>query len=224
MQLDSVRELKAAVKKSVVGSLMQPKAMARALALPAGPIDTTHRTLALGIARKGPDNYQLAVRLQRPELQNSPELDAIRRQSKGEVDIRYIGRLSKFADAGLPWYRKRARPLRIGVSIGDYKVTAGTLGCFVTSRADGAALILSNNHVLANENDAKAGDAILQPGTYDDGKRPADVVGKLANFVKLKAVGSNLVDCAVASIKKTIRQNAGEVGSFGKLAGLGPVF
>src|SRR5882724_8971435 len=97
MQLDSVRELKAAVNKSVVTSLMQPKAMARTLALAAGPLDTTHRTIALGIARKSKDDYRLAVRLQRPELQNSSQVDAIRKQAKGEVDIRYIGRVTKFA-------------------------------------------------------------------------------------------------------------------------------
>lgn len=241
MQLDSVRELKAALQKSVVAPLMEPKAMRRTLALAAGPVDSTHRTLALGIARNGTNDFQLAVRIQRPELQNSAQLDAIRSQANGEVDVRYIGRLIKRArrivtrTAGraalvvapavaVPWYQERCRPLRIGASIGHYKITAGTLGCFVKSRADATVMILSNNHVLANENNAKSGDDILQPGQYDGGKRPRDVIGKLADFVKLKAIGANTVDCAVCSIKKTIKCDYQNVGDWGALAGLGPAF
>jgi hypothetical protein len=65
----------------------------------------------------------------------------------------------------------RHRPAPGGVSIGHYRITAGTLGCLVT-RA-GATLILSNNHVLANSNKAKRGDPILQPGPIDGGDRRA---------------------------------------------------
>ena len=74
--------------------------------------------------------------------------------------------------AALPWYQKMTRPLRIGASIGHFKITAGTLGAFVRSRDDGSVLILSNNHVLANENKAKKGDHILQPGDFDGGQDP----------------------------------------------------
>jgi hypothetical protein len=51
----------------------------------------------------------------------------------------------------------------IGVSIGNEgEWSSGTLGCRVK---DGSAVyILSNNHVLANSNEAEPGDAILQPG------------------------------------------------------------
>jgi len=49
----------------------------------------------------------------------------------------------------------RVRPAPGGVSIGHYRITAGTLGVVV--RRAGVRLILSNNHVLANSNDAKAG-------------------------------------------------------------------
>src|SRR5450755_502852 len=48
-----------------------------------------------------------------------------------------------------------------GVSIGHYKVTAGTFGALVTDKSTGEKLILSNNHVLANSNDSVIGDAIL---------------------------------------------------------------
>jgi len=69
-----------------------------------------------------------------------------------------------------------------GVSLGHVNVTAGTFGCLV--RRGGELLILSNNHVLANVNLAKVGDAIIQPGRYDGG-RPEDKVAELLEFVPL---------------------------------------
>ncbi len=64
----------------------------------------------------------------------------------------------------------RWRPAPAGVSLGHYRITAGTFGCLVRDRASGAPLMLSNNHVLANSNDATVGDAILQPGPADGGR------------------------------------------------------
>lgn len=76
----------------------------------------------------------------------------------------------------------RWRPAPGGVSIGHYKVTAGTFGCVVRDRTAGERLILSNNHVLANSNDAAVGDAILQPGAADGGQTSSDVIGHLERF------------------------------------------
>jgi hypothetical protein len=104
--------------------------------------------------------------------------------------------------------------LRIGGSIGHFKITAGTLGCLVTR--DGVDdLILSNNHVLANENQGKKGDHIIQPGDFDGGKNPADKVGELAGFVRLKK--KNEVDCATASLV------GGTEYFFNHLETLGPI-
>ncbi|MBI4589924.1 MAG: hypothetical protein HY725_13900 [Candidatus Rokubacteria bacterium] len=224
MQLDSVRELKAALAKSVLAPLAQSATTRRMLNVAAQPVSAvagTHRTIALGVFKTGKQDYELAVRLQRRAMENSPQLDAIHRQAKGELDVRYIGRVVKRA---LPWHQKRNRPLRIGSSIGHYRVTAGTLGCFVRSGADGAVLILSNNHVLADENRGKIGDPIIQPGIYDHGRNPADAVGRLTNFVKLKRTGANRVDCAVASMDAEVKYNYSKLASLGKLAGLGDAF
>jgi hypothetical protein len=81
---------------------------------------------------------------------------------------------------------ERWRPAPGGVSVGHYQVTAGTLGAVVRARADGARLILSNNHVLANSNAAQVGDAILQPGAVDGGREPADVIARLERFVPIQ--------------------------------------
>jgi len=80
--------------------------------------------------------------------------------------------------------RKRWRPAPGGVSLGHYRVTAGTLGATVEDIETGERLILSNNHVIALSNDAQVGDPILQPGPADGGSG-ADEVGKLARFIPI---------------------------------------
>ena len=51
---------------------------------------------------------------------------------------------------------------------------------------------------LANGNDAKFADPILQPGPTDGGVNPADQVGVLDRFVRLDFTAANFVDCATA--------------------------
>ena len=80
----------------------------------------------------------------------------------------------------------RWRPAPGGVSIGHYRITAGTFGCVVQDRASGARLILSNNHVLANSNDASPGDAITQPGPVDGGQLERDTIGHLERFCPIQ--------------------------------------
>jgi hypothetical protein len=49
--------------------------------------------------------------------------------------------------------------------------------------------IASNNHVLANSNAGAIGDPILQPGSYDGGKNPDDVIGNLERYVEISFEG-----------------------------------
>jgi len=101
------------------------------------------------------------------------------------------------------WFDPRAkhRPPMPGISIGHHNVTAGTFGCVVED-AYGNWRILSNNHVLANSNEAAEGDAILQPGSADGGTAE-DQVGVLGRFVPITFAGG-IVDppnggtCAIA--------------------------
>lgn len=100
----------------------------------------------------------------------------------------------------------RIRPARPGFSVGHFKITAGTIGAgaYDLSPVPGMPpryYILSNNHVLANSNNANLGDPILQPGPFDGGTAPADVIGRLARFVPIKFDGTcNYVDAAVAEV------------------------
>lgn len=85
---------------------------------------------------------------------------------------------------------QRLRPSPGGVSIGHYKVTAGTLGGVVKDMSTGERFILSNNHVLANSSSgtdgrAQKGDPVLQPGSYDGGKPESDTIARLERFIPI---------------------------------------
>jgi hypothetical protein len=97
-----------------------------------------------------------------------------------------------------------------GVSLGHINVTAGTFGCLV-QRA-GQLFILSNNHVLANVNQAQRGDPILQPGRHDGGT-PQDQVATLADYIPLD-FGGGAPTCNLAgAVEKALNVLAELVGS-----------
>lgn len=97
-------------------------------------------------------------------------------------------------------HRFRIRPAPGGVSVAHYKVTAGTIGCLARGRTaprNARLLMLSNNHVIANQNNAVFGDCICQPGPLDGGKCPQDQIAILERFVPINfSGGTNYVDCA----------------------------
>lgn len=97
--------------------------------------------------------------------------------------------------------KRKFRPAPGGVSIGHVNITAGTLGCYV--QKNGVNYVLSNNHVLANSNDASRGDSILQPGPADGGRFPEDRFAELTDFVKINFSGGGGVpdpsDCKIAN-------------------------
>lgn len=91
----------------------------------------------------------------------------------------------------------RERPVPNGFSIGHPDITAGTMGAIVRD-ADDVCYALSNNHVLANSNDASIGDSALQPGPFDGGSDPADAIGTLADFEQISFNSNNQMDAAIA--------------------------
>jgi hypothetical protein len=219
MHIDSARELKALCLKQQVMPIMARAAAASDLGLSAravAEVDEVQRTMALGIIPKGKNSYQIGVRVQTRALESGSQVEAIRKQAKGEVEVRYIGRIIKRA---VPWYRSRQQPLLIGTSIGHFSITAGTLGCFVTNSDKKTARILSNNHVLAAENDGRDGDAILQPGSHDEGQQGRDTVGTLDRFVRLNRNGSNHVDAALATIQDGIQFEKALLKDLGQISG-----
>jgi hypothetical protein len=222
MRLESAQGL----KRQLLRDVIVPFTATEAFAVGARPLDTVprvHRSIAIGVAPHNGE-FRIAVRVQRPSLLGSPIVERLTREASGEVDVQLIGRIDKrpaarrvnsrrpsraTAQATLPWYQLDARPLQIGASIGHIKITAGTTGAFV--RRGTAVHVLSNNHVLANEDQAKTNDWILQRAPYDGGKQPAQRVARLKRWVRLKQTGTNFIDCAIAAIQPKIDYDAGRL-------------
>lgn len=129
-----------------------------------------------------------------------------------------LGGLGQFEPQQL---KRRMRPARSGVSIGNVRVTAGTLGSVVYDFLPGASVdppgpglgtparfyVLSNNHVLADCNRAQPGSSILQPGAYDGGTDPDDRLATLDRFIPIQFAPqipverhNNVVDCALGAV------------------------
>jgi hypothetical protein len=98
----------------------------------------------------------------------------------------------------------------------------GTLGALVQDAA-GNQYILSNNHVLAESDQARTGDTIIQPGLMDGACRPLSdpdstvhPIGALKVYVPIASHQTN-VDAALASV------NPGTVNTKGDILELGPL-
>ncbi len=129
--------------------------------------------------------------------------DLIPKQINGiHTDVVQVGKVYAFQNP-----KNRYRPAMPGVSIGHYAITAGTFGAVVRDTSTNKRLILSNNHVLANSNNAGKGDSILQPGRADGGKDPQDRIADLERFVKIKWKGGGDDDddkCPIAAFFESL--------------------
>lgn len=117
------------------------------------------------------------------------------------VDVEETGLFRRFAPA-MPNPKTKIRPAQPGCSVG-YKdpnnqiVMAGTFGAVVKNKTE--RYILSNNHVLADENRLPVGAPIFQPGLLDGGNATTDQIAALTRFIALSAAG-NKVDGAIAKV------------------------
>ncbi|MGH7573477.1 MAG: hypothetical protein ACREMK_16790, partial [Gemmatimonadota bacterium] len=107
------------------------------------------------------------------------------------------------------------RPVPIGVSTGHPEITAGTIGARVERGT--SVYALSNNHVYADANQASIRDVVLQPGAFDGGEAPRDVIGTLADFVPIVFTTSanNRVDAAIAETSTSELGNATPSNGYG---------
>jgi hypothetical protein len=140
-----------------------------------------------------------------------------------QTDILAIGQPvaggGAYTGPGSQTLAERSRPAEGGYSVGHVDITAGTIGTCVYDIQPGGSTnppshglgippryyILSNNHVLANSNNANLGDLILQPGPFDGGTDPDNGIARLSRFVPITffppvplPFHRNLVDAAIA--------------------------
>ena len=105
----------------------------------------------------------------------------------------------------------RYRPVEAGSSIGpEASVSAGTLGGWACDNTDDTIVLLSNNHVISNLDTLPALRRIVQPGRFDGGVLPGDVIGALKRHNPVNTVANpppagtviptSVVDAAIGSI------------------------
>lgn len=102
-------------------------------------------------------------------------------------------------------------PLIGGISCGNPRVTAGTLGAIVYDRQRCKPMILSNWHVLAGASAAAIGEDILQPGRVDGG---TEVV---ASLTRMKL--DSRMDAAVATLNNA-RNSSRDILGLGTVSGI----
>ncbi|MGA8044398.1 MAG: hypothetical protein WCA37_16500 [Terracidiphilus sp.] len=96
---------------------------------------------------------------------------------------------------------------------------SGTLGALIQDN-NGRQFLLSNNHILARSDRARAGDAIVQPGLIDNnctpnGDGPGTVpVGSLTEWLPLRSATTN-VDAAIAQVASHTVDPTGSILEFG---------
>jgi hypothetical protein len=90
---------------------------------------------------------------------------------------------------------------------------SGTLGSLVT--AGGNLYILSNNHILARQDQASPGEDISQPGLVDSSCQPATIV---ANFTTAAHLGTTNVDAAIAQLNDSLMDASGFIEGIGTIS------
>jgi hypothetical protein len=144
--------------------------------------------------------------------------------------------------------QKRFQVLRSGIGITNphrsypKNLSVGTLGFFVRDD-NGRTYLVSNNHVIADENNAKKGDAVVQPGTLGLTSSELSLMNSLAKltaqlkiaevsaWVDLKfrstsGIPFNDVDCAAAELASGGRDvsEIARAGLGGNLTGVAAPF
>jgi hypothetical protein len=208
-------------RKKAAQSADSPITAARALVRAVSPVPADN-VMGVGVGEKissgrhtGVWAVKFFVRLKYPEAQ----LESKHRLPKSinglPVDVEETGLFRPFAapakQPATPNPRTKIRPAQPGCSVGFQDPThqftmAGTFGALVSDKT--GSYILSNNHVLADENQLPPGSAIFQPGLLDNGNASTDQIAELTRAVTLQVNVPNQVDCAIAKpLKPSLATN-----------------
>jgi len=130
--------------------------------------------------------------------------DIIPREIDGvPTDIVEIGEMTAL-DVNPLAHAARVRPLAAGVSIGNWAITAGTLGWFFRD-GRGREMLGSNAHVLADDplSQSSGETRIVQPGRADGGIIPDDVVGTYHWHQPLAGSGCTISNAVAGLLNRT---------------------
>ena len=149
------------------------------------------------------------------------KIDSKYLSSNNRVPTKYMGIKTDVIETGEFSFENedetilKLRPLEGGcsVSVSDKK-NMGTISCIVKKVNDLEGkheidyFILSNNHVIAGNNQYPIGSNIIQPSKLRGGLFPSDEIGHLFNFIPIKFIEGedepvNYVDCAIGKINNT---------------------
>ncbi len=216
MRLESVLSLKQELKSELTTTAnavptvftVAVGSAARASAF-AARLDAIHTrrpasvSVALGVAQgRSRNDFLLGARVQLSGRAAQTVAEHLITAAHGEADVRIVPIVRKRVPPTPAWFRRKRRPLEAGVSVGHFKITAGTLGFVVEDQH--AYYALSNNHVLADVNAGQPGDPIVQPGPLDvktgEKVRSGTLIGVLDRFVPISFQRANVVDCGVAQL------------------------
>lgn len=203
-------------KKVAVRQFLKPRVPTRMLTANAVSTIPDDNVVGIGVGEKsvaGMSTGELCIRFyveRKVPREAIPRAYLLPQEIEGvKTDVIEGGRFRALTStpgvSGVLATRQRLRPAQPGCSVGillsgseDGVVMAGTLGAVV--EADGRWYILSNNHVLANEDRLLAGSPVFQPGLLDGGNLQQDEIARVTRSVKLSLVRPNKVDCAIAEI------------------------
>ncbi len=209
-------------KKEMSERLLQPTTtFARAMTATANPT-TNQNVVGVGIGEKISDGkatgvmaVKFLVQIKYPESQLDTKNTLPKTVNGLPTDVEQVGLFTAFAATGaarravatpvMPNPRTKFRPAQPGCSIGfkdpqNQFTMAGTFGAVVKDGQD--LFVLSNNHVLADENQLPTGSPIFQPGLLDNGNANTDQIAALTRAIKLKPGVFNQVDCAIAKVTR----------------------
>lgn len=196
MKIDSARSLKSEIKHDILGIPSISDENIAGITIDEGDGDVPR--LGIGIASTDkPDQFKLALRLESAEDLASPQVARILALAHGEVDLQVTGPISVIAPAHPELQQARTESLRLGSTVGvEGSWGAGTAGVFVRERGSKTLCLLSNNHVLANMNQARIGATI-----YHHNATGPHHIGRLKAFKPVRPRGvRNEVDCAIAAL------------------------
>jgi hypothetical protein len=155
--------------------------------------DSPLGAIAVGVApREGLTDYCIAVRARSQDDLSDDVMRVLSNQLANEISLRITGPIAA------------SSLLQIGASTGHRRGATGTIGFFARRDSDGSVGFVSNNHVLAGEDEGRENDAILHPGRGDKGQWPKDIVAVLAGDYPPLRRDPQTVDCAFARLVRGI--------------------